>query len=79
VVSVCNLTVREEETSRSLGLTLDSRYLMKYRPLRDTDCLSQGFYSWTKHHDLEREAHWTRKLYMPQYRGMPGQKVGMGG
>jgi hypothetical protein len=23
---------------------------------------------------LEREAHWTHKLYMPQYRGMPGPK-----
>jgi hypothetical protein len=31
---------------------------------------------------LEREAHWTCKLYMPQYRGTPGPKkgewVGMG-
>jgi hypothetical protein len=26
----------------------------------------------------EREAHWTRKLYMPQYRGMPGPKRGSG-
>jgi hypothetical protein len=28
------------------------------------------------------EAHWTRKLYMPQYRGRPGpkkKKMGMGG
>jgi hypothetical protein len=28
---------------------------------------------------LEREAHWTGKLYMPQYRGTPGPKMGMGG
>ena len=28
---------------------------------------------------LEREAHWTGKLYMPQYRGMPGPKNGNGG
>jgi hypothetical protein len=31
---------------------------------------------------LEREAHWTHKLYMPQYRGTPGpkkKKMGMGG
>jgi hypothetical protein len=31
----------------------------------------------------EREAHWTCKLYMPQYRGTPGpkkkKKMGMGG
>jgi hypothetical protein len=23
---------------------------------------------------VEREAHWSCKLYMPQYRGMPGPK-----
>jgi hypothetical protein len=27
---------------------------------------------------LEREAHWTRKLYMPQYRGIPRPKNGNG-
>jgi hypothetical protein len=27
---------------------------------------------------LEREAHWTCKLYMPQYRGTPGPKRGSG-
>jgi hypothetical protein len=26
-----------------------------------------------------KEAHWTRKLYMPQYRGTPGPKSGRGG
>jgi hypothetical protein len=26
----------------------------------------------------KREAHWTRKLYMPQYRGTPGPKRGSG-
>jgi hypothetical protein len=26
----------------------------------------------------EREAHWTGKLYMPQYRGTPGPKNGNG-
>jgi hypothetical protein len=29
-------------------------------------------------HSLEREAHWTCKLYMPQYRGTPGPKRGSG-
>jgi hypothetical protein len=29
-------------------------------------------------HSLEREAHWTFKLYMPQYRGTPGPKSGSG-
>jgi hypothetical protein len=27
---------------------------------------------------LEREAHWTHKLYMSQYRGTPGPKNGNG-
>jgi hypothetical protein len=26
-----------------------------------------------------KEAHWLCKLYIPQYRGKPGQEVGMGG
>jgi hypothetical protein len=28
---------------------------------------------------VEREAHWTCKLYMLQYRGTPGPKSGSGG
>jgi hypothetical protein len=27
---------------------------------------------------MEREANWTCKLHMPQYRGMPGPKGGSG-
>jgi hypothetical protein len=27
---------------------------------------------------MEREVHWTYKLYMPQYRGTPGPKSGSG-
>jgi hypothetical protein len=27
---------------------------------------------------VEREAHWSCKLYMPQYRGMPGPRNGSG-
>jgi hypothetical protein len=27
---------------------------------------------------MEREAHWSGKLYMPQYRGTPGPKNGNG-
>jgi hypothetical protein len=33
---------------------------------------------WPSQPSLEREAHWTRKLYMPQYRGTPGPKRGSG-
>jgi hypothetical protein len=31
---------------------------------------------WPSRPSLEREAHWTHKLYMPQYRGTPGPKNG---
>jgi hypothetical protein len=34
---------------------------------------------WPSRPSLEREAHWTGKLYMPQYRGTPGpKKMGVG-
>jgi hypothetical protein len=33
---------------------------------------------WPSWPSLEREAHWTGKLYMPQYRGTPGPKDGNG-
>jgi hypothetical protein len=33
---------------------------------------------WPSRPSLEREAHWTCKLYMPQYRGIPGPKRGSG-
>jgi hypothetical protein len=36
------------------------------------------FKRWTSWPSLEREAHWTCKLYMPQYRGTPGPKRGSG-
>jgi hypothetical protein len=33
---------------------------------------------WPSRPSLERDAHWTFKLYMPQYRGTPGPKRGSG-
>jgi hypothetical protein len=33
---------------------------------------------WPSQPSLQREAHWTYKLYMPQYRGTPGPKRGSG-
>jgi hypothetical protein len=42
----------------------------------------QGAFSlkrgWPSRPSLEREARWTGKLYMPQYRGTPGPKNGNG-
>ena len=31
------------------------------------------------HPSLEREAPWSCKIYIPQYRGMPGPRNGSGG
>jgi hypothetical protein len=43
---------------------------------KDSSCICiKGWPSWPS---LEREAHWTCKLYMPQYRGTPGPKRGSG-
>jgi hypothetical protein len=33
---------------------------------------------WLSQPSVEREAHWSCKLYMPQYRGMPGPRSGSG-
>jgi hypothetical protein len=33
---------------------------------------------WPSRPSLQREVHWTCKLYMPQYRGTPGPKGGSG-
>ena len=30
--------------------------------------------TWPSWPSVEREAHWSYKLYMPQYRGMPGPR-----
>jgi hypothetical protein len=34
---------------------------------------------WLSRPSVEREAHWSCKLYMPQYRECQGQEVGVGG
>ena len=33
---------------------------------------------WPSRPSVEREAHWTCKLYMPHYRGTPGPRSGSG-
>jgi hypothetical protein len=33
---------------------------------------------WPSRPSVEREAHWSCKLYMPQYRGTPGPRSGSG-
>ncbi|EDL15099.1 mCG1027461 [Mus musculus] len=48
----------------------------QYPGALDSSCIC--IKRWPSRPSLEREAHWTRKLYMPQYRGTPGPKRGSG-
>jgi hypothetical protein len=48
----------------------------QYPGALDSSCIC--IKRWPSRPSLEREAHWTCKLYMPQYRGMPGPKSGSG-
>jgi hypothetical protein len=44
----------------------------QYPGALDSSCIC--IKRWPSRPSLEREAHWTGKLYTPQYRGMPGPK-----
>jgi hypothetical protein len=48
----------------------------QYPGALDSSCIC--IKRWPSRPSLEIEAHWTCKLYMPQYRGMPGPKGGSG-
>jgi hypothetical protein len=48
----------------------------QYPGALDSSCIC--IKRWSSRPSLEREAHWTCKLYMPQYRGTPGPKRGSG-
>jgi hypothetical protein len=50
--------------------------IKKYTGALDSSCIC--IRRWSSWPSLEREAHWTGKLYMPQYRGTPGPKNGNG-
>jgi hypothetical protein len=44
----------------------------QYPGALDSSCIC--IKRWPSRPSLEREAHWTCKFYMPQYRGTPGPK-----
>jgi hypothetical protein len=48
----------------------------QYPRALDSSCICVK--RWPSWPSPEREAHWTCKLYMPQYRGMPRPKSGSG-
>jgi hypothetical protein len=63
---------------RSLGQVLNLFVTvsssLKYPGALDSSCIC--IKRWPSRPSLEREAHWSGKLYMPQYRGTPGPKNG---
>jgi hypothetical protein len=54
----------------------ENKQTNQYPGTLDSSCIC--IKRWPSWPSLEREAHWTCKLYMPQYRGMPGPKSGSG-
>jgi hypothetical protein len=64
------------------GVCFDSEEMIlkkkkkQYPRALDSSCIC--IKRWPSRPSLEREAHWTGKLYMPQYRGTPGPKNGNG-
>ena len=67
-----------KELKVSATLWVEQQYELTSTPrARVSSCIcSRKWPSWPS---LEREAHWTCKLYMPQYRGTPGPKNGLVG
>jgi hypothetical protein len=66
-----------KELKGSATLSEEQHYELTSTP----ELLSLAAYvskDWPSRPSLEREAHWTRKLYMPQYRGTPEPKSGSG-
>ena len=66
-----------KELKRSATLSVEQHYELTSTPgALDSSCIC--IKRWPSKPSLEREAHWTSKLYMPQYRGTPGPKSGNG-
>jgi hypothetical protein len=58
------------------GIVSQETAISGYPGALDSSCIC--IKRWPSRPSVEREAHWTYKLYMPQYRGMPGPKSGSG-
>jgi hypothetical protein len=65
-----------KELKRSATLSEEQYYELTSTPELLTSCIC--IKRWPSQPSLEREAHWSGKLYMPQYRGKPGPKNGNG-
>jgi hypothetical protein len=66
-----------KELKGSATLYVEQQYEITSIP--QSSCLSCICISrWPSQPSVEREAHWSCKLYMPQYRGTPGPRSGNG-
>ena len=65
-----------EKVSKELKRSATLQVQQHYELALDSSCIC--IKRWPSRPSLEREAHWTCKLYMPQYRQTPGPKSGCG-
>jgi hypothetical protein len=65
-----------KKLKRSATLSVEQHYELTSTPELLTLAAYVSKDDLVSHH--WKEAHWTCKLYMPQYRGMPGPKSGSG-
>jgi hypothetical protein len=62
-----------KELKRSATLQVEQQYELTSTPgARVSSCIC--IIRWPSRPSVEREAHWSCKLYMPQYRGTPGPR-----
>jgi hypothetical protein len=67
-----------KELKGSATLQVEQQYELTSTPrARVSNCIRSR--RWPSRPSLGREAPWSCKLYMPQYRGMPGPRSGSGG
>jgi hypothetical protein len=66
-----------KELKESATLQVEQQYELTCTPrARVSSCIC--IRRWPSQPSVEREAHWSCKLYMPQYRGTPGPRSGSG-
>ena len=67
-----------KELKGSATLYVEQQYELTSSPpgARVSSCI--WIRRWPSQPSVEREAHWSCKLYMPQYRGTPGPRSGIG-
>jgi hypothetical protein len=70
-----NTPENQEADLKSYLMKIMKSFILKFY---HATIIIKNNHAWPSRPSLEREAHWTRKLYMPQYRGTPEPKSGNG-